>query len=248
MPLFSVGNTVYVPRSRLGMDAGSASALLQTSVLETKPGGRSIRVKLCDGTASDWISSKLAHRNVGILIVRVGDFQTEDSLLDPLADCLDQFFRIMLGQSWFRCVRLRTRQELQHVWAANHEAYSHVLLIGHGSRDGVLVGPDGLTGPAELAGLFKAAGCSSKVFLSLCCETGAASFARPFSESGVCLALIAPLRALHGAIASNLCQSYFTHHFLDGLGVKASFNRVKNGLPGGGGFRFWCRGKLGGNL
>ena len=77
-----IGDTVYVPRSKLGLDENDASPFYRTIVRERE--GRSVRVDNADGALSDLIATRKIWKNFGILIIRVGDFN-EDYLLDPLA-------------------------------------------------------------------------------------------------------------------------------------------------------------------
>lgn len=239
-----IGEKVFIPASKLEI-ASSISSMIHVEVVDRRESpSRSIKVKKTDGSWSEWIGSKLAHENIGIYIVRIGDFSTEDILLEPLTKSILQFFRLMLTDDFVKVIRVRSRNELSTFWKKDHGAHSHVILVGHGRKDSVEVGIDGWTGPSELADIFDVLGSGQKNFLSLACKTGRADFARLFSESRICQTLIAPYQTVHGAIASNLCQSYFAHHFLEGLGVKAAYNRVNKSLPGGTHFRFWSGGQL----
>jgi type I restriction enzyme S subunit len=249
MAVITTGDTVHVPASKLDLTP-DVHAMVRTEVLERKsPPGRSIRVEMpVSGEPSKWIATKHAHRNVGVFLLRVGDFQTEMDLLDPLAKSLLQFFRLILpDDDYVRLARVRSGSEIRTMWEMNHQhaIISHVVIIGHGSSDGrIQIGNDWVTS-TDLASCFDVAGASPKVFISLACRTGLAAFAREFSRSRCCKAFMAPFETVHGSIASTLCQSYFTHLFLEGLGRRAAFNRIQNYLAGGGRFRFWEGGSLG---
>jgi hypothetical protein len=243
MTQYGIGETVFVPRCKLGLPA-EGNALYRTTIRDRKPAGRSIKVDLPGNVLSEWIATKNAHKNIGVYIVRMGDFDTEYQLLEPLTKSILQFFRLMFtDDTYVRLVAVRSCDELSRFWRKDHDGYSHVVLVGHGRADAVRVGIDGWVESEELADTFAIDSGGEKVFISLCCRSGCVDFARPFSSSPVCSALIAPYQKVHAAIASNLCQSYFTHHFLDGLGVKATYNRVRDHLPGGTRFRFWEDGR-----
>ena len=49
-------------------------------------------------------------------------------------------------------------------------------------------------------------------FLSLCCQTGYAEFAKRFSAAPCCREIIAPFHSVHGAVASQFAQSFFAYH------------------------------------
>jgi len=100
---------VYVPRARLGLAVDEPSAFLRAKI--RKVVDRSIVVDLPGGTESKPIASSAAHANVGVTIVRVGDFDTEGTLLDPLAKSLLQFCRLLLPDDMvvLREVRARRR-------------------------------------------------------------------------------------------------------------------------------------------
>jgi hypothetical protein len=128
----TVDEEVYVPRARLGIDVNAPSALYKTHVREVV--ARSVRVDLPNGAGwSRPIASSAVHRNVGVLVVRIGDFDTEFALLDPLAKSVLQYFRVLLAEAVELC-EVRSMVEFRQFWTAHHGAYSHVILIGHGGR------------------------------------------------------------------------------------------------------------------
>src|SRR5689334_19398851 len=78
-----IGDQVFISRNRLGLDPNSPSAFYKTTVREVVD--RSVKVDLPGGELSEIIGTSAVHRNIGVLIFRIGDYQTELSLLDPLA-------------------------------------------------------------------------------------------------------------------------------------------------------------------
>jgi len=239
--MIEIGDSIYIPAVKLGV-TGNGRALYHAKVLQRKPDGRSVKVELPEGDSSDWIGTSLCHKNVGIYVVQIGDYETEISLLEPLTKSILHFFRVMFDDDAVRVARVRSRAELSRLWNQDHGAYSHVILIGHGRGDAVQFGVDGWVAAGDIANDFSPSGLSPKVFISLCCQTGRAAFGRPFSMNDACSALIAPFQSVHGAVASLFTQSYFGYHFLEGLGDKSAFNRVRSGLPGGASFKYWERG------
>jgi hypothetical protein len=80
------------------------------------------------------------------------------------------------------------------------------------------------------------------MFMSLCCNTGRADFAKVFSQSPCCGALVAPFGALHGAVASQFLQTFFGYHFLEGRTFRVAFKNARRNVPGGATFRIWQNG------
>jgi hypothetical protein len=237
-----VDETVFVPRVRLGLDLNNANAFYNTSVCEVND--RSVRVSLPGGGWSDWIGSSAVHRNVGILILRIGDYQSEIGLLEPLKKSVLQYFRLLLPDDMVRAHEMRTTEELAQIWAANHAGFSHVIVIGHGRRNAIRFGANNWQNAAQLGAIFGQPNPNPKTFVSLCCETGYADFGRPFSELSCCESLIAPFHTVHGAVASQFCQTLFAHHLLSGSTLRVAFNNSRLAIPGGKRFRLWDHGDM----
>lgn len=232
------GDRVYVPSTRVGL-TNATSALKEVEVVSVQD--RSVTVNLANG-ATATIGSKLVHRNVALLIVRIGDFATESSLLNPLAKSLLQFCRILLPDDQVRLEQLRTQEEFCLIWNRDHRLYSHVVLIAHGDGDTMTFGSEQLT-PKDLADCFAGTNSQAKSFISLCCHSGKASFAKPFSQETPCHTFIAPFRECHGATASQFCQTLLAHHFLEGMTLRSAFKNSQN-APGGTSFRYWKNGQM----
>ena len=126
----SLNDTVYVPRCCVSGLEGAGVALCKRSVLELD--GKKVRVQLHNGDASEWVGSSLVHKEVGILVVNIGDFETEDILLDPLAKSVAQFCRLLVPDDQIRSIRVRSLDELKQFWVKEQAAYSHVIWVGHG--------------------------------------------------------------------------------------------------------------------
>lgn len=196
----TVGETVYVPRNKLGMAADAPSAFWCGSVAQVQD--RSITVTLPGGNTSGWVATSAVHRNIGVLVFRIGDLSTEGALLDPLAKSVQHYLRLLLPDDMARTCYVRSTDELQSIWQANHGAYSHVALIGHGRQDAIRFGIGGWIDAPSLAAIFTVGGGDAKNYISLCCNTGYRDFAGPFSSDGVCASLLAPFHNVHGAVAS----------------------------------------------
>jgi hypothetical protein len=237
-----VDESVYVPCSRVRGLESVGVALFQTKVVESAK--KKVRVQLRDGSPSDWIGAALVHRAVGILIVNIGDFYSEHSLLDPLAKSVGQFCRLLVPVDQIRAVRVRSLSELTCFWQREQAAYSHVIWIGHGSPNGIHFAVDGLVSPDQLNVALQFRGAENKVFVSLCCQTGYQSFGAAISRSTICRTFLGPFHSVEGAIASQFCQTFLVSHLLQGVTVAAAFRAAREAVPGSASFRLWKNGQL----
>jgi hypothetical protein len=235
-------DTVYVPCSAFPELERHDTALYRTQVAAVKK--NSVTVKLPGGVISKFVGVSRVHRNVGILLIEIGDFESEAATLDPLAKSVLQFCRLLVPDDQLRSVKVRSLVELTQFWAKNHGAYSHVILIGHGDRSTLMFGVDGDVQVSQLATTFKIKKSKPKLFISLACETGYQSFGGEFSKETVCKDLLGPFHSVHGAVASQFCQTFLTSHFLDGRTTKVAFNHARASVPGGVSFRLWHKGSM----
>ena len=236
---FNQGDTVYVPCSRLGVDGISAFCDCKVvgqekrSVIVSRLSSKPVRV-----------ASSLVRRNIGVLVLRVGDFASEDTLLDPLAKSALQYCRLLLPDDMVYLRRVRTLGEVSYYWGREHALYTHVVLISHGTEGALLFGSDTRVKPGQLSEALLADKTESKVWISLACETGKAAFAKGFSEASAVSDVIAPFHGIHGAVASQFLQNFLAFNLLKGMATGSAFNRAQKEVVGEVQFRLWRSGKL----
>jgi len=235
-----IGEQVYLPVARVDHAEDGYSALRRYTVVAIQR--RSLRVVLKNGMTSAWIATSAAHKVAGVYVIRVGDAATEEVLLDPLYKSVLQYCRLLLPDDSVRGVAVRSMAELQLLWGKDHSVYGHIVLIGHGRDDAIQFATDGWIDGGTLAAAFAGIGSCARVFLSLCCETGKAQFARAFSQVQSRGCLIAPYNATHGAVASQAAQTFLAHHLLAGRTAKVAFNKMQHQVPAGAKFRMWKNG------
>ncbi len=237
-----VGEQVFIPKAKIGIENVDGSAFRQCRVVAVAD--RTITIDLVDDDGNNVsVGSSAAHRGLGFLIVRIGDFRTEDSLLDPLAKSVLQFSRILVTDEFVRRIDIRTIDELSSYWALNHATYSHLILIGHGSSDSVTFGVGEPANAERLIAALDVEGVQPKTILSFACETGKAPIAREISASPVCEAFIAPYSTVHGADSSLFVQMFLNKHLLDGRTTTIAFKNAYAAIarcP----FRIWECGNL----
>lgn len=237
-----IGDEVYVPVERIQRGAGTPYALIKGSV--TGKAKRTLTVDLPYGIGEVAVAASAVQQDVGVCLVRIGDFQSELTLLDPLAKSILQYLRLLLPDDHVKSYSVRTREELYEVYRREAPKNSHFVLVGHGDRDSLLFSLGAKVSGEELARSLYAQCQEPSVFINLCCQNGYAAFGRPFSLSPVCRALIAPLNSLHGAVAAQFLQTLLGYHFLEGRTLKVAFNSARKHVPGGAAFRIWSNGKF----
>lgn len=237
-----IGDTVYVPCTRVPELASKGTALYQSCVSQIN--GRKAKVDLPEGNQSEWIGASLLHRDVGILVINIGDFETEETLLNPLAKSVAQFCRLLVPDDQIRQIRVRSTGELVKFWQRDQSAYSHVIWIGHGSKNGIKFAVDGWKTANEMADLLRVHGAPKKLYISLCCKTGFKAYGGVMSKAAICSKFLGPFHSIQGAVASQFCQTFLASHLLEGKTVGVAFNHARSSVPGSSSFRLWNAGTL----
>lgn len=136
-PKFTAHEKVYIPASLLPRAGGNAPfALLERTVRRQADQGRAIWIDDQDGETVKVSTRKVQPGNLGFCLIRIGDFATEKTLLDPLAKSVLQYLRLMLPDDIVTSVAVRTLQELEEWWSKHSAAQTHCVLIGHGDASG----------------------------------------------------------------------------------------------------------------
>jgi hypothetical protein len=239
---FAVDEKVFVPASRVPGMEGHSSAFYETRIAEV--GIRKVKVHLQGGATSEWIGSGLCQKNIGILIFTIGDLETETGLLDPLAKSVLQYCRLLVPDDYLRAYKIRSLAELKSIWQKEQAAYSHVVIVGHGSPDSIKFSVDEWVKADALNETLKIRGAPKKVFVSLCCQTGYKSAGGKLSEMAICSHFLAPFHSVHGAVASQFVQTFLAFHLLEGESVGVAFKHAREYTPGSTSFRLWENGKL----
>lgn len=236
-----INERVFVPVSKLRANLSSPSSFVEKEVLAVE--GRSIRVDIGDAQ-TELVASSLCHRNIGILLLNIGDLETEMTLLDPLAKSILQFCRLLVSDDFIQGYKIRSLNEIAHLWSRSHAAYSHVILIGHGSQASINFANGGWIETDRFMAVFDVEGVAGKTFVSLCCETGYKAFGGVASAHAVCERFIGPFHSVHGAIASQFVQTFLAYHLLEGETSKVAFRHARACVPGSTSFRLWKNRRL----
>ena len=237
----TVGTHVYVPVARVGNFAWP-SALYRTSVHAVVH--RSVDVQVPGGLTAR-VAMSAVHTSIGVLILRFGDLRTEDTLLDPMAKSLLHFGRLLLTDDSVRLLEVRSLHELNQFWQQHHANSAHVVMIGHGSPKSVILAVDGAVDAERITDVFGSpAGVEPRTFVSLACQSGKAGFGKKFSSAPCCASFLAPFHSVHGAVASQFCQTLLTYLMLEGETTGVAFRHARESVPGSVSFRLWKDGQL----
>ena len=241
MSKFTKGEYVWVSATKLSGE--QTYALVKRQVQGTKYGGRSIVIDDCDGKTIE-VSSRLAHRgDLGFLLLRVDDLDSEATLLDPLSKSILQFLRLLVQEDLVRLLEVRTRKEIERFMASDGAAYTHVILVGHGRSNAVKLAFGEWLEVDDFANIMTA-GKKDRVVISLACHTGKQTFGRTMSVHKNIREFVAPKAAVHGASASLFVQQLLSLHLLEGREFETATRNASTSVPGGG-FVHWRDGKRG---
>ena len=205
---FQVGEQVYLPRARVGLGQDGMSSFYRGQVVDTGRG--KIKVDLPGGITSDWVASAFAKKTIKAVVITLGDFSSESLVFDPLAKNILHHLRLLLGPDEALGMKVRSVPELKKFWEAEQSEISHVVFVGHGNGSEVLFAVDEWVSGADLASALRVWGAPKKHFLSLCCKSGQAAFAKPFSNAAICEDLVAPFHSVHGAVGAQFAPPTFS--------------------------------------
>ncbi len=237
----TVGEMVFIPTSKFKDISDQPSSFVCRSIRAHQ--GRKVLVD-SSGNNEEWIATSMCHRNIGVLLLTIGDFDTERHLLNPLSKSMLHYLRLLLPDEFVKHFHLRTTEELKFIWEREHAVISHIVLVGHGSEAALKFGVGGWKAVEEFFGVFQEGDTTPKNFISLCCETGFKSFAGVASSYNVCERMIAPFHSVHGAIASQFAQSFLNLHMIEGQTANTAFGNARRRTTGGASFRLWRNGEL----
>jgi hypothetical protein len=207
------------------------------------------------------VSSRRFRRHAKILIFRIGDWETEQATLNPLAASLKGQLSLLLPPSDVDVEYIRTLEELAgalrvhggglspsgkrqaHPWA-------YAVLVGHGrsgASPAIRFG-DSWHSPRRIASSIKGLGPGRRTFaearfVSLCCETGEQGFARPFSDE-LNTTWAGPGETVHSFEAAGFVQRLFFEAFIAGSSWADAFRHTSAATrPFSTTFRCWMDGR-----
>lgn len=242
MAKFTPGMTVFGSALNLDKKATLDHALVEGKVLTIQD--RSATVEFRHNIGVKTVGTVRLHTHVCFLLIEIGDFTNETGNLDPLATSIHGFLRLLLSDdALVKLVKLRSVDELTYV-LQQYGGYSHIILVGHGCAGNLCAGDGGRISSEVFSGLVDAHCNSAPTFISMCCHSGEAAFAKNVSASLECGAFIGPKGAIHSCSASHFVQSFLGFQILEGLRLKSAFDRAKDCTPGAACLRLWKAGVI----
>jgi len=239
MPKFKKDELAWVSATKLSGE--QKFSLIQRKVLRTKKEGRSIFID--DGNGGEVeISSRLAHKgDLGFLLMRVGDFDSELTLLDPLSKSILQFLRLLVPEDLVRHLEVRTATEIERFMQSNGAAFTHVILVGHGKSNAMKLAFGEWLDVDDFSKMMSTKGIE-RTIISLACHTGKVSFGKSISGHDGIKEYVAPKAEVHGASASLFVQQLLSIHLLEGREFETAARNASARVPGGG-FVHWRKGR-----
>lgn len=243
MPSFTTGDKIFVPASLLGIKDSSFS-VLSRDVLSTT--GRSVVVDSVNGASVEIASARTLER-IGILLLCMGDFDSEAELLSPLYKSLLHFLRLLVGPE-IKGYAIRSMRELEMIWNKEHGTKLYLIMVGHGRKND----DETVEMYSAVDGWFKSerfltaleSGATEVSVVCAGCQTGRQSFSKPLSLCSVVREVIAPHRDVPSAVASQFIQNYFTEKLVAGRTGKVAFKKARLRTAAGHNFRRWKNGSL----
>jgi hypothetical protein len=177
-------------------------------------------------------------------VLAFGDFASESTLLDPLAKSVLQYCRLLFGDdNYVRFIKLRSEAEISLICDQRQlTPYEHIVILGHGAKEGALCGAVGDIPATRLREIFEQHDPTPWDFVLLCCYLGRNAFAQSFSKSPACKSLVAPFNAVHGAVFAQFVQTYLIKLLLEGETTAVAHRHASESTPPTSQFRLWRSG------
>lgn len=239
-----IGELVYVPIYRISTYNGDTSVThIRVEIKDIEKNS----VIFFHNDIRHKVSKSFCYRNIGVLLLEIGDFCTEEMTLDPLIESIFSFLKLVVDVDAILKLKVRSLKEINIFWKKHHINYSHVIVVGHGKNDGIFFVTkgeknNGFVGAKKFMSQFKVKGMSPKLFITLVCKSGRVSFAKEASCSSFCEGIICPYSDVHSAISSQFLQTFIALHFLQGKTLQVAFRMAKKMVVGATNFRFWKNG------
>ena len=244
MGKIKIDDYIHAPAIIAGLPESYPSAMVSGRVVDIS--GKKLIITLPDGGLSQPIYKNLIRKKLGLFIVQIGDYHTEDTLLVPLRKSILHYSRLILTDDYIKCVSIRNTNELRYFWEQNHALMSHLILIAHGKSDSILFGKNNWVNAKELLSVLKVEDeiGEAKQIISLCCKTGGVKFGKVISGSQLCELFIGPSGLIHGANASQFYQTYLSYHFIHGYSPDRAYDYARVAMPGLTEFNLWRKTRM----
>lgn len=238
-----IGDKVCVPVERVSPGHNCPFPVVTGSVVGRT--GRTLTIDMPYGIGTVQVaSSVVSEANLSVSIVRLGDFSTEVTLLDPITKSISHYLRLLLSDDRLQTHYVRSSDEFFELYADHSAGVSHFILVGHATGSDLLFARGERISSANFTAMLASPAARTSDFLLLCCESGRVAFARDFSAADCCRNLVAPMGKLHGASAAQFATTLYAQMLLEGDTLRVAYKAAAKCTPGGPNFRHWVNGKL----
>ena len=168
----------------------------------------------------------------GFLVVHLGSIErdyTVETAANALFNSLKSLFAACDIPVDFE--RIRTTVELSEFMKMYRANYSHLILIGHGSTDGIsFLDKPSPIGGSELAGCLGSDQCSKPLqIISLCCHSGCKNLSAALSNADNVTDVIAPNDEFDMRWAVHFVTGFLLYQFIENMTVDDALkNAAKN--------------------
>jgi hypothetical protein len=235
---------VHVPAKSVGLGDDYPSAMVECNFVRMS-GYRSVVDDVPNTHGERQLDRRLVTRKLGILILQLGDFDTEDYLLEPSFRALSHISSLVLLPEYVWARRVRSLEEMETFWERSIGVVSHLVLVGHGGKASLTFGRKsvGVDEFCSVLGRDSVDG-EAPLVISLCCKSGSGLFGKEVSGNPTCRAFIGPSGAIHAANSALFYQSFLSHSLVDGRTIEKAYQLARVFTPGVTEFNMWQKTKL----
>jgi|APMed6443717190_1056831.scaffolds.fasta_scaffold110265_2 hypothetical protein len=235
---------VHVPSRSVGLGDNYPSAMVECRFLRVSE-KKGIIDQIPRIQGEKLIDLRLITRKLGFLIIQLGDFDTEELLLEPLFEAITHTTSLVLMSEYVWKRRVRSLAEFSKFWQEFSGVLSHLVLVGHGSKNGLIFG-EKEEGSSEFISVLNSSSTvgQAPIIISLCCKSGNGIFGKAVSGSQKCRAFIGPSGSIHAANAALFYQLFLSHSLIDGRTNEKAYQLARVFTPGVTEFNMWKKTNL----
>lgn len=170
-----------------------------------------------------------------MLIITLGDYESEIITLDPIAKSILYFGKLIHRDDCLRYFKIRSEKAFQDVLIKYGKCHDVIILNGHGTDHSFIFGRDKkeTRDAKKFISYFPEDFGREKIIISLSCNTGSENLGLQISQQKkYCKAFIGPNNNLQGAIASQYCQTFLSNYLFSANIIEDSHKLSKDAIPG----------------
>jgi len=228
---FNCGDQVCVPCNAVEYQEECPEGILHGEIVDIQ--GDSFSMS-CGGKTIDNIPITNIRNDSTILIITLGDFKSEFSMLDPIAKSILHFGKLLHRDDCIRYFKIRSIVALKDIFKQHIKTHDIIVFNGHGTEEAIEYGLDAsqVLNAAKVIELIPEDYGKKKIIVSLSCKTGSTAFGKAISESDFCKGFVGPSENLQGAIAAQYCQTFLFNYLFSANEIDKSHDLAIQAIPG----------------